>query len=122
MILADTSIWIDHLRSGDRQLRERLNQGQIVMHPFVIAELALGSLPLRANTLSLLDLLPQMRVAQLTEVRHTIEARRLYNQGIGLIDAHLIASIFLNPPTLLWTRDKPLRKVAERLGIRAGLA
>ena len=92
------------------------------MHPFVIAELALGSLPLRANTLSLLDLLPQMRVAQLTEVRHTIEARRLYNQGIGLIDAHLIASIFLNPPTLLWTRDKPLRKVAERLGIRAGLA
>jgi len=61
-------------------------------------------------------------MAQLSEVRHTIEARRLYSLGIGLTDAHLIASVFLNSPTLLWTRDKRLRKVAEALGIHAGLA
>jgi predicted nucleic acid-binding protein len=122
LILADTSVWIDHLRSGDKELRKHLNQGEIVMHPFVIAELALGSLQHRANTLSLLDLLPQMRMAQLSEVRHTIEARHLYNRGIGLIDAHLIASVFINPPALLWTRDKQLRKVAESLGIHTGLA
>jgi hypothetical protein len=121
LILADTSIWIDHLRSGDNELHKLLNQGQIVIHPFIIAELALGSLQERAKTLALLDLLPQVRVAQLSEVRLTIEARRLYNRGIGLADAHLIASVFINPPTLLWTRDKPLRRVTEALGIHASL-
>lgn len=122
MILADTSIWIDHLRSGNKGLHKHLNQGQIVIHPFIIAELALGSLRERTGTLALLDLLPRVRVAQLSEVRLTIEARRLYNLGIGLTDAHLIASVFINPSTLLWTRDKRLRKAAEALGIHANLA
>jgi len=122
LILADTSVWIDHLRSGDKELRKLLNQGRIVIHPFIIAELALGSLQDRTNTLALLDLLPQLRVAQLDEARLTIEARHLYNRGVGLIDAHLIASVFINPPTLLWTRDKQLRKVVEGLGIHVGLA
>jgi len=122
LILADTSIWIDYLRSGNMEMRKLLNQGQIVVHPFVIAELALGSLRERAETLALLDLLPQVRVAQLSELRLMIEARRLYSLGIGLTDAHLIASVFLNLPTLMWTRDKRLRKVAEALGIHASLA
>ena len=121
MILADTSIWIDHLRSGNRQLRTLLDQGQIVIHPFIIAEIALGSLRERAKTLVLLDLLPQVRVARLSEVRLLIEARRLYSLGVGLTDAHLIASAFINSPTLLWTRDKRLRKAAEGLGIHASL-
>jgi predicted nucleic acid-binding protein len=102
-------------------MRKRLNEGQIVMHPFVIAELALGSLRERSGTLALLDLLPQVRVAQMSEVRLMMEARRLHNLGIGLIDAHLIASVFINSSTLLWTRDKRLRKAAEGLGIRASL-
>jgi hypothetical protein len=119
LILADTSIWIDHLRSGDQELRLNLTQGNVVVHPFIIAELALGSLKDRSKTLALLDLLPQVQVAQTSEVRLMIEARRLFGLGIGLIDAHLIASVFLDPLTLLWTRDKPLRKVAEALGIHA---
>ena len=121
MILADTSVWIDHLRSGNKELRQHLNQGQIVIHPFIIAELALGSMKERTKTLALLDLLPQVRVAQLNEIRTMIEVRRLYSLGIGLTDAHLIASVFINPPTLLWTRDKQLRKVTEALGIHARL-
>ncbi len=100
----------------------QLGQGRIVVHPFIIAELALGSLQHRTKTLALLDLLPQVRMAQLNEVRSMIEARRLYSLGIGLTDAHLIAAVFLNPSVLLWTKDKPLRKVAEGLGIHAGLA
>jgi predicted nucleic acid-binding protein len=103
-------------------MRQRLNQGHIVIHPCIIAELALGSLPDRTKTLALLDLLPQVRVAQLSEVRSMIEARRLYSLGIGLTDTHLIASVFINSPTLLWTRDKRLRKAAEELGIHASLA
>lgn len=102
-------------------MRKHLSQGNIVIHPLIIAELALGSLRERASTLALLDLLPQVRVAQLNEVRRMIEARRLYNLGIGLTDAHLIASIFINSPTLLWTRDKRLRKAAEALHIHASL-
>jgi predicted nucleic acid-binding protein len=62
----------------------------------------------------------------MSEVRLMIEARLynlgIYNLGIGLIDAHLIASVFINPSTILWTRDKRLRKAAEGLGIHAGLA
>ena len=103
-------------------MRKQLNQGQIVIHPFIVAELALGSMRERSKTLALLDLLPQVRMAQLGEVRLTIEARRLYSLGIGLTDAHLIASVLINPSTLLWTRDKRLRKAAEGMGIHAGLA
>jgi predicted nucleic acid-binding protein len=122
LILADTSIWIDHLRSGNNKLGQQLNHGLIVIHPFIIAELALGSLKDRTHTLALLDLLPQVRVALLSEVRLAIETRRLYSLGLGLTDAHLIASVFISPPTLLWTRDKRLGKAAEALGIHATLA
>jgi predicted nucleic acid-binding protein len=119
LILADTSIWIDHFRIGNEELRRRLEQGQIVTHPFIIAELALGSLKERNRTLTLLDLLPQLRMAQFSEVRVLIETRRLYGRGLGLVDAHLIASVFLSPSTFLWTRDKQLGKAAEDFGIRA---
>jgi predicted nucleic acid-binding protein len=122
LILADTSVWIDHLRSGDNNMRERLNRGEIAMHPFVIAELALGSLKQRRKTLALLDLLPQVPVAQLSEVRLVTEARGLHGLGIGLIDACLLASVFLDPSLLLWTRDKNLRRVAGNLGVHVSLA
>ncbi|MCU1300596.1 MAG: VapC toxin family domain ribonuclease [Candidatus Sulfotelmatobacter sp.] len=121
MILADTSVWIDHLRSENKEMRNLLEHGKIVIHPYIIAELALGSLRERTKTLALLDLLPQVREAQLGEVRLTIEARRLYSLGIGLTDAHLIASTFINSATVLWTKDKALRKAAEALGIHASL-
>ena len=91
------------------------------MHPFVAAELALGSPLDRSKTLAYLDLLPQARVAQVNEVRQMVEARSLYSRGIGLINAHLIASVFINPSTLLWTRDKRLSDVANALGIHANL-
>jgi predicted nucleic acid-binding protein len=119
MLLADTSVWVDHLRHGNKELQQLLTEGRIVIHPFIVAELALGSLRDHARTLALLDLLPQIRTAQMHEVRELIGSQRLYNRGIGLIDAHLIASALINPPTLLWTREKPLRKIAESLGIHA---
>jgi predicted nucleic acid-binding protein len=121
VILADTSVWVDHLRSENAEMRKLLDHGQIAMHPFIVGELALGSLKERAKTLAFLDLLPRVRVAQLNEVRQMIEARSLYSVGIGLTDAHLIASVYINPSTLLWTRDKRLRGVAESLGIHVNL-
>ena len=122
MILADTSVWIDHFRTGSPELRRQLEHGQIVVHPFIVAELALGSLHQRSGTLALLDQLPQIGVARTDEVRAVIESRHLYNRGLGLTDVHLIAAVLIHPATALWTRDKSLHKVAEGLGIGAGLA
>jgi hypothetical protein len=98
-----------------------LNHQEIVMHPFVAGELALGPLPDRKKTIMYLDGLPRARVAQQSEVRYMIEAYALHNRGIGWIDAHLIAAVLLNPGTVLWTRDGKLRKIAIRLKMDANL-
>jgi predicted nucleic acid-binding protein len=121
VILADTSVWIEHLRSGNDDLRRNLVAGNIVIHPMIVGELALGSLRDRLKTLAILDFLPNVRTAQLSEVRKMIEARALYRHGIGLVDAHLIASLFINPGTELWTKDRRLRAVAVTLGLNANL-
>lgn len=125
MILADTTLWIDLWRGRDdfitREMQNLLIQGQIVMHPVVIAELALGSLHNRQQTLAELDGMDQLRVARLDEVRVMIETHALYSRGIGLTDAHLIASCLISPPARLWTRDIRLKSVAEALGIHFNL-
>ncbi len=117
MILADTSVWIDHLRGASSALRNELEQGRIVMHPYVVAELALGSLKDRLKTVAMLEMLPKLQVAQLSEVRRMVEAHKLHGKGIGLVDAHLIASVMITPGTTIWTVDKRLRGVAEAMRI-----
>jgi predicted nucleic acid-binding protein len=121
VILADTSIWVDHLRSGNPAMEQRLSRGQITMHPFIVAEIALGSLRERRKRLEDLEALLEVKVAQLNEVRHMIEAHGLFSKGIGLTDAHLIASCLLTPGTQLWTRDAAMEKVAKGLGVLANL-
>jgi len=121
MILADTTIWIDHFRSENAEMRRQLDRRNIVIHPFITGELALGSLRERVRTLAWLEFLPRVRVAQIGEVRQMIEMRSLYSRGIGLIDAHLIASCLIHPSTLLWTCDQRLSDVAKALGIAADL-
>jgi hypothetical protein len=117
MILADTSVWVDYLRNNNPEMARRLNNGQIVMHPFVIAEIALGSLHNRRKKLEDMEALLEVRVARLSEVRHMIEAHNLYSRGIGLTDAFLIASCLITSGTQLWTRDAAMEKVAKVLGI-----
>jgi predicted nucleic acid-binding protein len=121
MILADTSIWVDYLRHRNPQMELRLSQGRIAMHPFIVAELALGSLHNRRKRLAELEALLEVRVAQFSEVRHMIEAHRLYSMGIGFTDAHLIASCLLTPGTQLWTRDAAIEKAANGMGIAVNL-
>jgi predicted nucleic acid-binding protein len=121
MILADTSVWIDHFRASDPELQRRLNSDEIAMHPFVAGELALGPLPNRKKVLAYLDHLPALRAASENEVRRMVEDRPLHNRGIGLIDAHLIASVLINAGTQLWTRDASLKRIAKGLGILAHL-
>jgi predicted nucleic acid-binding protein len=94
-----------------------LSSGQILMHPFIVAEISLGSLQNRQKTLADMEALLETRVAALDEVRHMIDAHVLYSKGIGLTDAHLVASCLLTPGTQLWTRDAALKKVAAALGV-----
>lgn len=115
MILVDSSIWIDHLRSGNSKLFALLLQGRVLGHPFVIGELALGSISQREVVLGALRNLPAASVATDDEVYRLIERQPLHNLGIGYIDAHLLAAVRLTPGSLLWTRDKRLLDVATRL-------
>ena len=115
MILVDTSVWVDHLRRGDAQLADLLEGNAVVMHPFVVGEIACGSLADRALTLELLQHLPSAVVAEVDEILSYIESESLYGKGIGYVDVHLLASAALGG-IKLWTRDKRLLAVADRLG------
>jgi len=116
MILVDTSVWIQHLRKGSERLKSLLDEEQVLCHPFVVGELACGTLHNRQEVLSLLRALPQARVAEHEEVLHLLEGRRLHGRGLGRIDAHLLASALLTGCTL-WTFDKPPGRAAAALDI-----
>ena len=116
MVLVDTSIWIDHFRRKDQTLSDLLNSDQVLMHPFVRGELALGNLKPRGEILQLLADLPQATVADEHELLSVVESRKLMGLGIGLIDAHLIASALLETCPI-YTRDKRLLAAAIKLKI-----
>ena len=116
MILADTSIWIDHLRVGDHALAACLDEGQVLMHPLILGELACGNLRNRTQLISLWRRLPQATMATETEVLYFIEQWRLMGQGIGYLDAHLLTSVRISGARGLWTRDRRLADVAAALG------
>lgn len=119
MILVDTSIWIDHLRASDETLVRLLGESQVLAHPFVIGELALGNLRNRDAVLGALQDLPQAGVATESEVLGFIGGKRLFGLGIGYIDAHLLAAVLLTPGSMLWTRDRRLLVACAQLGIAA---
>lgn len=122
MILVDTSIWIDHLRQSCEGLAQLLGAGQVFAHPYVIGELALGSLQNRDAVLGALQNIPQAPVATDNEVFHFIETNALYGIGIGYIDVHLLVAARLSPGTMLWTRDKRLLDASARLGLAFSVA
>jgi len=122
VILVDSSVWVDHLRSGDATLARLLDDGRVIAHPFVVGELALGSLRQRELILTALQNLPQAVVASDIEVLRFIDQQALYGLGIGYVDAHLLASVRLTAGGSLWTRDRRLQSVADRLGVAAVLS
>ena len=118
MVLVDTSVWIDHLRSREPEMASLHDGRQIFMHPMVIGELACGNLPNRYDVLEQLEGLPQVTVATDDEVLFFIEHHQLMGTGIGYIDAHLLTSSVLHGATQLWTRDRRMMAVADQLDIR----
>lgn len=116
MTLVDTSVWVDHLRRRDARLKTLLETGQVVVHPFIVGELALGNLRQRNVVLSALRDLPHAVSARNEEVLDFIERHALPGSGIGWVDAHLLASARLTSASL-WTRDKRLKAVAIQLAL-----
>ena len=117
MILVDTSVWIDHLRSGEPLLVAVLESGGVMMHPFVLGELACGNLANRSQVLELLGALPASPTATDPEALEFIERRTLMGRGIGYVDVHLLASTALSGDGYLWTRDRRLATVATELDL-----
>ncbi len=116
MILVDTSVWVDHLRVGSAALARLLDQGDVLGHPWVLGELALGNLAQRGDLIGLLAGLPQATVATSAEVLTMIERHRLHGVGIGYVDAQLLAATRLTAGARLWTTDRRLDAITSRLG------
>ena len=117
MVLVDTSVWVSHLRDGNAELANLLNDGGVLCHPLIVGELACGNLKDRAVILSLLQLLPISIEAEHEEVLLFIENNRLMGKGMGYVDVHLIASAAL-AGIPLWTLDKKLAQAADSLHIK----
>ncbi len=117
MILVDTSIWIDHFRAAEPQLVALLDRNEVLTHPYVIGEIALGSVAERTDVLRYLNHLPSVLIARHDEVIIFIERHKLANTGVGYAAANLLASIALTPGAALWSRDKTLRAAASRCGV-----
>ncbi len=116
MVLVDTPIWVSFLRKGNGRLKSLLREARVACHPLIVGELACGTLDNRTEFLTLLQTLPQVSTASEREVLHFIDHHRLSAAGVGLIDAHLMASARLSDLPL-WTSEGKLRAAAGRMGI-----
>jgi predicted nucleic acid-binding protein len=116
MILVDTSVWVDHLRGGNRRLQHLLEATEVLAHPFVIGELACGTPRNREEVLTLLGALPEAKAAEHEEVMRVVEREKPCGRGIGWIDAHVLASARLSD-ALLWTLDRRLSEIASGLAL-----
>ena len=115
-MLADTSVWIDHLRRGNARFADHLENGEVEVHPFIVGELACRNLRRRDEILSLLSSLPRVVEAEHDEVLSLVDSERLSGRGLGWVDVHLLASAMLGGTTL-WTLDKRLAEQARKLAV-----
>jgi predicted nucleic acid-binding protein len=122
VILVDTSVWIDHLRAGNKRLAALLDDGMVLAHPFVVGELALGNLRQREIVLHALSDLPRAGVATDAEVLQFIDRHALFGRGVGYVDVHLLAAARLTPGATLWTNDKRLHAAAVQLSLAMSVA
>jgi len=116
MVLVDTTVWVAHLRDRNAVLADLLSDGLILMHSFIVGELACGNLKDRAGIISDLIALPAARRAADSDVLQLLEQRKLWGRGLGWVDVHLLASALLSH-CRFWTLDKKLGRVASELGL-----
>jgi predicted nucleic acid-binding protein len=116
VILADSSVWIDHFRKPEELLPQLIGQGMLYIHPFVICELALGSVPDRGRLIAYLQSLPSFEQSEPPDLLEFVHLHELHGKGVGMIDANLLKCCAESDASL-WTTDKRLFAQAERLGV-----
>ena len=117
-VIVDSSVWVAHFRQANLRLQHLAAEDRILCHPLVLLELACGTPPApRERTLEALSLLARPVVASTDEVLALITQWQLFDQGCGAIDMALLASARLTPGASLWTWDKSLALLADRLGV-----
>jgi predicted nucleic acid-binding protein len=116
MVLVDTSIWIDHFNRSDPVLQFLLNEYEAAVHPYILGELACGTIKNRKEIFRLLSNLPTIETISSEEYFVFLEAHKLYGKGLGFVDIHLLASSLVAPCTI-YTRDKVLLKAAHSFKI-----
>lgn len=114
--LADSSIWIDHFRKPKELLPQLIGRGQLFIHPYVICELALGSVPDRSNLITYLQSLPSFGLSDPLALLDFVHENDLHGKGVGMVDANLLKCC-TEGEAQLWTTDKRLFTQAERLGV-----
>ncbi|HEY4115291.1 MAG TPA: hypothetical protein VGM17_14645 [Rhizomicrobium sp.] len=119
MILVDTSVWADHLRFGVPRFQALLDGGEVLCHPFIIGEVALGFLKRRDKILGSMQSLPRVVLAGNAEALDFINRNALFGSGIGYVDVHLLVSTRLTPGAMLWAKDKKLAAAAHKFGVGA---
>jgi predicted nucleic acid-binding protein len=122
LILVDTSVWIDHLRSADAKLQAMLQDDQVMTHSFVRLELALGSIAAREEVLAGLALLPQAPVVATEELFRLVDHKKLFRRGIGITDLQLIGCAIFDNSISIWTRDRRLIEIANELQVNASFS
>ena len=121
LILADTSVWVDHMRAPDPLMLEFASQQRLLIQPCVIGELGMGNLRGRDEFIRSLRRMDHVVRARADEVTCLVEENRLSGLGLSWVDVHLLASCLLMDGVHLWTRHRLLSTVAARFGRSATL-
>lgn len=114
LTLVDTSVWIHHFRTDCPQLHQLLEADSVLCHPLIIGELACGHLRHRLQILESLSALPSTPVIEYEEILGFIDTHRLFGQGLGWVDVHLLVATLVHQTTI-WTHDQPLQRAARKL-------
>lgn len=117
VVLADTSIWCQYFRAGQKNLSALIEHDFLAIHPLVIGELSVGSLPRRKHTLKDLRAFRPVKPASFSETHHLIEQNCLWGMGLQWNDLAILASVVASGDVLLWTDDKRLAAAAERFNV-----
>jgi predicted nucleic acid-binding protein len=116
--LVDTSVWIEHFSGRDGRLMPLLKKNEVVIHPWIVGEIALGSLGRdRGTILGLLDALQHTKVASSNECMALIEQHNLGGCGVGWVDVQLLASTLLSTGVYLMTQDRKLASLQMKQGL-----
>jgi predicted nucleic acid-binding protein len=123
-VLVDTSVWIRFLTGRPpfaAQLDGLLEREEVLAHALVYGELLIGDSGRGAQRKALLSSytkLPHAPNVTHDEIVDFVVARELRGQGIGWIDAQLIASALV-AKAAFWTADENLRRIADRLKLKS---